>query len=65
MQETIKDHECVIRIVIDMNTVEKLHLEVNLESIRHSISIAPKLKIASAVFFQVLIYQEYINHLSK
>ena len=43
---TIKQDECYVRIDLDMEAIQKLRLEVDLQTIQQSIIAAPKLKIS-------------------
>ena len=45
IEDVYKNNMAYLSIKIDLNTIEKLQLESNIESIAHSIANAPKLKI--------------------
>jgi len=45
IEDVYKNNMAYLSIKIDLNTIEKLQLELNIESIAHSIANAPKLKI--------------------
>ena len=57
IQEVISPSETYLRIKIDLETVRKLHLELDIDRIRWAIIRAPKLKIPDTVFFLNLEYQ--------
>lgn len=49
MQEVLSERHCSLKIKLDMKTIKKLQLEVDLESVRFSILKASKLKINASV----------------
>jgi DNA-directed RNA polymerase III subunit RPC1 len=49
MQEVIMGEDSFLRIKIDFNTIKKLQLEIELETIKEAIERAPKLKLSDSV----------------
>ncbi|KAJ3121996.1 hypothetical protein HK098_003181 [Nowakowskiella sp. JEL0407] len=47
-QEIVSIDECALLVKIDLDSLRKLQLEVNLHTIKHSIVMAPKLKISDS-----------------